>query len=167
MRQKTVQKVMLVIKMKWMVKMTVTVKTSDICSSPDPDILILISEVGSGAIWHMKALTTPRDLLSLRLHQCHKHPLYILIPFPWSAFSLNVGIKNCTWFLTVIWTVGIYLYILDMSHSLYIGLFILVLHGDIVYESQYCILNKSLSLQFWSCQSNLMGRGGLLRGSLF
>ena len=32
------------------VKMMVTVKTSDICGSSDPDILILISEVWSGAI---------------------------------------------------------------------------------------------------------------------
>ena len=31
-------------------KMMVTVKTSDICGSSDPDILILISEVWSGAI---------------------------------------------------------------------------------------------------------------------
>ena len=56
-----VQNVMLVIKMKLMVKimvirvksmvkMMVTVKTSDICGSSDPDILILISEVWSGAI---------------------------------------------------------------------------------------------------------------------
>ena len=34
---------------------------------------------------------------------------------------------------------------------------------DKVCKSQYCILNKSFSVQFWSCQSNLMERGRLLR----
>ena len=41
---------MMLIRVKLMVKMMVTVKTSDICGSSDPDILILISEVWSGAI---------------------------------------------------------------------------------------------------------------------
>ena len=36
-------------------------------------------------------------------------------------------------------------------------------HLDKVCKSQYCILNKSFSVQFWSCQSNLMERGRLLR----
>ena len=36
-------------------------------------------------------------------------------------------------------------------------------HRDKMYKSQYCILNKSFSVQFWSCQSNLMERGRLLR----
>lgn len=41
---------MMVIRVKSLAMMMVTEKTSDICGSYDPDILILISEVWSGAI---------------------------------------------------------------------------------------------------------------------
>ena len=118
----------------------------------------------------MKALTTPQDLLSLRLHQCHKHRPHISHKFRSQILRLlESSIPEVQFFLAAFYQ-QLALLLSPIIACMYLLLRAIILlplweqfHLDKVCKSQYCILNKSFSVQFWSCQSNLMERGRLLR----